>query len=123
MSSLPPYNPPSSDHTMWLLNSATPPVDRERLLDVVPDAEVVYSDDLESLRELVRSGAPDVVVVAAETTLETLVLGLIGGTLGRGRMRFLPGALSQIQMFPDRALVRHLNAGINLPEPASPAGS
>jgi hypothetical protein len=123
MSSLPPYNPASSDHTVWLLNSATPPADRERLLGVVPDAEVVHSDDLESLRELVRSGAPDVVVVAAETTLEALVLGLIGGTPGKGRMRFLAGALSQIQMFPDRSLVRHLNPGTNLLEPAPATGS
>ena len=60
---------------------------------------------------LLNSATP---AAASEEALEALVLGLIGGRPGMARLRFLPGTLSQVQMLPDRAVVRHLNPGIDL---------
>ena len=98
---------------MWLLNSATPPVTVERLFGTVPQAERIDGDDLAKLRERVGSSTGDLLVTASEDALQALVLGLIGGTPGRARLRFLPGTLSQVQILPDRAVVRHLNPGID----------
>ena len=114
MSSLPPYNPPPSERRVWLLNSATPAVARERLLSPIEGTERVESDDLEHLREKVRSAADDLLVAAPEVALEALVLGLVGGGQGMARMRFPPGTLSEVQMLSDRAVVRHLNPGVDL---------
>jgi 2-keto-3-deoxy-galactonokinase len=113
VSSLPPYNPPPAERRVWLLNSATPAAARERLLGAVQGTERVESDDLEHLREKIRSAADDLLVAAPEEALEALVLGLIGGRQGMARMRFPPGTLSEVQMLSDRAVVRHLNPGID----------
>jgi hypothetical protein len=112
MSSLPPYNPAPSERVVWLLNSATPTADRERLVTTIAEAERVDGDDVEDLREKVRSSAGDVLVTASEETLEELVIGLIGGRPGRARLRFFPGTVSQVQMLPNRAVIRHLNPGL-----------
>jgi hypothetical protein len=113
MSSLPPYSPSPSERRVWLLNSATPVAARERLLSTIREVERIDSDDLEKLRERVRSGAGDLLVAASEEALEALILGLIGGRPGMARLRFLAGTLSQVKMLPDRAVVRHLNPGID----------
>jgi hypothetical protein len=113
MSSLSPYNLSPSERRLWLLNSATPAAAWERLLSTIREVERIDSDDLENLRERVRSGAGDLLVTASEEALEALVLGLIGGRPGMARLRFLPGILSQVQMLPERAVVRHLNPGID----------
>jgi hypothetical protein len=113
MSSMPPYNPAPSVRRVWLLNSDTSSAEQERLLGRVADAERLDVADPDELRERVRSGAGDMLVTAPEGALEALVLGLIGGTPGMARLRFLPGTLSQVQMLPDRAVVRHLNPGID----------
>jgi hypothetical protein len=112
MSSLPPSNPSPSERRIWLLNSATPAATRERLLSTIREVERIDSDGLEDLCERVRSGAGDLLVTASEEALEALVLGLIGGRPGLARLRFLPGTLSQVQMLPERAVVRHLNPGV-----------
>ncbi len=111
MSSLPPYNPAPSERRVWLLNSATSIADRDRLLSAIREAECIESDDLDKLREKVRSGEGDLLAMASEEVLEALVLGLVGGKPGMARLRFLPGTLSQVQVLPDRAVVRHLNPG------------
>jgi hypothetical protein len=86
---------------------------REPLVGAIEQVDRIDSDDLENLREKVRSGAGALLVTASENTLEALVLGLIGGRPGMARLRFLPGTLSQVQMLPDRAVVKHLNPGVD----------
>jgi hypothetical protein len=111
MSSLPPYNPDRSERSLWLLNVATSPPQRRRLMASVGPSEVVEASDATGLEERVRAANREITVVAREATLEALVLALVGGHEGMARLRFAPGALSQVQMLPDRAVVRHLNLG------------
>jgi hypothetical protein len=111
MSSLPPYNPDRSERSLWLLNAATSASQRQRLLEVVGPSEVVEAGDAAELMERVRVAGDEITVVAPEAALQALVLDLVGGRKGMARLRFLPGALSQVQLLRDRAVVRHLNLG------------
>lgn len=117
MSALPPYNPPPTDRSLWLVNSETPADDLQRLLDSAgagEGAERVATDDLAELRRILEAGDGDLVMVAPEETLQAVVLALIGGKPGMARLRFLPGAVSQVQVLSGRAVVRHLNLGVEL---------
>jgi hypothetical protein len=111
MSSLPPYNPDRSERSLWLVHVATSASQRRRLLESVGPSEVVEAGDAAGLMERVRAAEGDIMVIAAEATLHALVLDLVGGHEGTARLRFLPGALSQVQFLRDRAVVRHLNVG------------
>lgn len=111
MSSLPPYNPDRSERSLWLLNAATSASERQPLLESLGPSEIVEASDSAGLLERVRAAAGEIVVVAPEATLQALVLELVGGRAGMARLRILPGALSQVQMLRDRAVVRHLNLG------------
>jgi hypothetical protein len=112
VSSLPPYNPAPSERRIWLLNSASSNDARAPLLGSLRDVERIDSEDLDALRREVESGKRDVLLIAPETVLVALVLGLVGGRPGMARLRFLPDVLSQVQILPDRAVVRHLNPGV-----------
>ena len=117
MSALPPYNPPPSGHRLWLLNSETPADDLERLLDSTCGAERVErvaTDNPAEIRRLLEASDGDLVMVAPEETLQSVVLALIGGKPGMARLRLLPGAVSQVQVLSGRAVVRHLNLGLEL---------
>ena len=111
MSSLPPYNPSRSERVLWLVNRGTPEGAMRTLLASVPPAERVDSDDPGELFALIEATSADMVVVAAEEALQSLVLTLIGGRPGTARLRFLPGAVSQLQMLSGQAVLRHLNRG------------
>ena len=74
-------------------------------------SEVVEAGDAAGLMERVRAAEGEITVIAPEGTLQALVLDLVGGHEGMARLRFLPGALSQVQLLRDRAVVRHLNLG------------
>jgi len=112
MSSLPPYNPAPSERRIWLLNNATPEDARAPLLGSLRDVDRIDSEDLNALCDEVEAARRDVLVIAPEAVLEGLVLGLVGGRTGMARLRFLPNVLSQVQVLPDRAVVRHLNPGV-----------
>ncbi len=114
MSALPPYNPPPKQSRLWLVNSETAEADLERLLESAAGAEPVATDDTAELRRLLEASAGDLVLVAPEEKLEAVVLALIGGRPGMARLRFLPGAISQVQVLSGRAVVRHLNRGVEL---------
>jgi hypothetical protein len=114
VSALPPYNPPPTESRLWLLNSETSDADLERLLGSAAGAEPVATDDPAELRRLLEASARDLLLVASEEKLQEVVLALIGGRPGMARLRFLPGAISQVQVLSGRAVVRHLNRGIEL---------
>src|ERR1700682_1626127 len=109
MSSLPPYNPDRSERSLWLLNVATSASQRRRFMESVGPSEVGEAKGGNGLVERVRAAEGEITVVAAEATLQTLVLELVGGHEGMARLCFLPGALSQVQILRERAVVRHLN--------------
>jgi hypothetical protein len=111
MSSLPPYNPDRSERSLWLLNAATSVSERRQLLGSVGPCEVVEASRAAGLAERVRAAEGEIAVIAAEATLQALVLELVGGHEGTAMLCFLPGALSQVQMLRDRSVVRHLNIG------------
>lgn len=114
MSSMPPYNPAPSERRLWLLSSETPAGDRERLTVSTGISAVLQVSDGTGLVERVRALQEDVVLVAPPAVLEMLVLELVRGGAGRARLRFVPGALSQVQMLSDRTVLRHLNLGADL---------
>ena len=111
MSSLPPYNPDRSERSLWLINAATSLAERRRLLESVGPSEIVEARDAIGLVERVRASVGEVVVVAPEAALQALVLELVGGKAGMATLCFSAGALSQVQVLSDRAVVRHLNLG------------
>ena len=111
MSSLPPYNPDRSQRSLWLLNAATSVPERRLLMQSVGSSEIVGMTDGAALLERARAAAGEITVVAPEAMLQALVLELVGGRAGMARLRFLPGALSQVQLLRDRAVIRHLNLG------------
>jgi len=114
VSALPPYNPQPTESRLWLVNDATPAADLEHLLEYAAGAEPVATDDPVELRRLLQASTGDLVLVAPEERLQTIVLALIGGRPGMARLRFLPGAISQVQVLSGRAVVRHLNRGVDL---------
>ena len=71
----------------------------------------VEDGDGAELMGRVRAAEGEITVVAPEATLQALVLDLVGRHEGTDSIRFLPGALSQVQFLRDRAVVRHLNVG------------
>lgn len=77
----------------------------------VGSSEFVAMTDAAALLERARAAAGEITVVAPEAMLQALVLELVGGRAGMATLRFLPGALSQVQLLRDRAVIRHLNRG------------
>jgi hypothetical protein len=117
VSALPPYNPPPSDRRLWLVNSETPAAELEGLLDSAGGAdrvERIAGGDPAELHRMLEAGDGDLVMVAPEETLQSVVLALIGGQPGMARLRFLPGTVSQVQFLSGRPVVRHLNLGVEL---------
>ena len=111
---MPPYNPAPSERRLWLLSSDTPAEDQERLTASTGISAVMRLSDGAGLVERVRALQEDAVLVAPPAVLAALVLELVGGRAGTARLRFVPGALSQMQMLSDRAVLRHLNLGADL---------
>jgi len=136
LSALPPYNPDVADRTIFLLAAGG-------ALDALPGlmgslgavrACFADSEDLTlALAELfggeVRAGLlprpgndglasegeGDVLVVAAGDRLDAILRGLLGAPDGTATFRFEPGALTEVQVFGTRAVVRHLNQGRAVP--------
>ena len=104
VSSLPPYNRVPAGRRVFLLASETEAAALQTLLDSLPESVSVTRDPA-------GLGDGDVALVAPAAACEELLREMLGAPPDGARLEILPGALSEVQVLPDRVVVRHLNLG------------
>ena len=134
MSALPPYNPEAADSRVFMLPAGGAEDAIPGLMAGLGGVRACYADSegltlalaqlfgpqvraglLPPGGAIVPEGDGDVLVVAAPDRLEAILRGLLKAPPGTAGFRFVPGALTEVQLIDGRALVRHLNQGRAIP--------